>query len=177
MTRMLCTACNETTEPDTVIEGSDLIEMLGWLCFAIPGWLYCWWRHSARLKVCAHCGSNSLIREARAAQARRPRVEPRVAHRVRNSSGPERWPRALATPRARLRHGGIGALLVAGLIFCGMLSAIPEAPGSAMGAAISFGTLSAIWLIVETVRIVRLQPSRCAAWDAAGRSLTIEWLD
>jgi hypothetical protein len=177
MTRMLCTACNETAEPDTVIEGSDLVEMLSWLCLAIPGWLYCWWRHSARLKVCAHCGSDSLIREARAAQARGLPTEPRVVQRVRNAYGPDRWPQPLATPRDRLRHGGIGAVLIAGLVMFGMLSAIPQPPDSAVGAAVSFGTLSAIWLIVETTRIVRLQPSSCAAWDASGRALAIKWLD
>ncbi len=177
MTRMLCTACNETAEPDTVIEGSDLVEMLGWLCLAFPGWLYCWWRHSVRLKVCAHCGSDSLIREARAAQARRLRTEPRAVHRVRNAYGPERWPWALATPRGRLRHGGIGVLLVAGWVWFGILSAIPQPPGGAAGAALSFAALSAIWLIVETVRIVRLQPSSCTAWDASGRALAIEWID
>ena len=177
MTRMLCTACNETAEPDTVIEGSDLVEMLSWLCLAVPGWLYCLWRHSVRIKVCPLCGSDSLIREARAAQARRPRTEPRAVHRVRNAYGPERWPRALATPRERLRHGGIGALLIAGLALFGMLSAIPQPPSNAVGAALSFGALSAIWLTIETARIVRLQPSSCAAWDASGRALSIEWLD
>ena len=177
MIRMLCTACNETAEPDTVIAGSDLVEMLAWLCLAVPGWLYCWWRHSARLKVCAHCGSDSLIREARAAQARRLQTEPRVVQRVRNAYGPDRWPRPLATPRDRLRHGGIGAVLIAGLVLFGMLSAVPQPPESAVGAAVSFGTLSAIWLIVETARIVRLQPSSCTAWDASGRALAIKWLD
>jgi hypothetical protein len=177
MTQMLCTACNETAEPDTLIEGSDLVEMLSWLCLAVPGWLYCWWRHSLRLKVCAHCGSESLIREARAAKTRRLRTEPRAGQRVRNTHGPERWPRALATPRDRLRHGGVGALLVAGLVSFGMLNAIPQPPGNAVGAALSFGTLTAIWLIVEAVRIARLQPSSCAAWDASGRALAIKWLD
>jgi len=176
-TRMLCTACNETAEPDTVIEGSDLVEMLGWLCLAVPGWLYCWWRHSVRLKVCAFCGSDCLIREARAAQARRPRTEPRAVQRVRNAHGSERWPRALATPRDRLRHGGIGALLVAGLVVCGLSSAVSQSPGSAVGASLSFGALSAIWLVVETARIVRRQTSNCAAWDATGRALAVEWLD
>jgi len=177
MTRMLCTACNETAEPDTVITGSGLVEMLGWLCLAVPGWLYCWWRHSVRLKVCAHCGSDSLIREARAAQARRPRTEPRAVQSVQYERGSDHWPRALATPRDRLRHGGIGALLVMGLVAFAMLGAIPRPPESAVGAALSFGTLSAIWLIFEATRIVRLQPSKCAAWDASGRTLAIDWLD
>jgi hypothetical protein len=58
-----------------------------------------------------------------------------------------------------------------------MLSAISQSPGSAVGAAVSFGTLSAIWLIVETARIVRPQTSSCTAWDASGRALAIKWLD
>jgi hypothetical protein len=68
-------------------------------------------------------------------------------------------------------------VLVAGLVSFGMLSATPQPPDSAVGAAVSFGTLSAIWLIVETARIVRRQPSSCTAWDASGRALAIKWLD
>jgi hypothetical protein len=177
MIRMLCTACNETAEPDTVIAGSDLVEMLGWLCLAVPGWLYCWWRHSTRLKVCAHCGSDSLIREARAAQARRLQTEPRAVQRVRNAHGPDRWPRPLATPRDRLRDGGIGTVLVAGLVLFGTSSATSQPSEGAVGAVVSFGALSAIWLIVEIARIVRLRPSGCTAWDASGRRLAIKWLD
>ena len=71
--RMLCTDCFVTAEPDTVLEGSDLLELLGWCCLAAPGLLYCWWRHALRIKVCAFCGSRELVREARAAAARAPR--------------------------------------------------------------------------------------------------------
>ena len=177
MIRMLCAACNQTDEPDTLIAGSDLVEMLGWLCLAIPGWLYCCWRHHARLKVCAHCGSDSLIREARAAQVRRFPTEHRVVQRVRNAHGPDRWPRPLATPRDRLRHGGVGAVFVAGLVFFGIASAVPQSPDSAVGAALSFATLSAIWLSAETARIVRRRFPNCAAWSASGRRLAIKRLD
>ena len=68
--RMQCTSCLETADPETILDGSDLTEIVSWLCFVIPGWLYCYWRHSVRRKVCRFCGSGSLIREARAAQVR-----------------------------------------------------------------------------------------------------------
>jgi len=177
MTRMLCTACAQTDEPDTLVAGSDLVEMLGWLCLAVPGWLYCLWRHGVRLKVCAHCGSNSLIREARAAQARRFPTEPRIVRRVRSARGRDRWPQPLATPRERLRHGGVGAIFIAGLVVFGISSATPQASDDAVGAALAFGALSTVWLIFETARIVRRRSPGCAAWDASGRRLAIEWLD
>ena len=67
--RMLCTDCFETSHPQTLLAGSDRIEMVAWLCFALPGWLYCWWRHMLRIKVCGVCGGSSLVREARVAAA------------------------------------------------------------------------------------------------------------
>ena len=41
--RMVCADCFEVAVPDTVLEGSDLLELLAWACFGIPGLLYCWW--------------------------------------------------------------------------------------------------------------------------------------
>ena len=46
--RMLCTECLHLGEPDTVLEGSDRVELLAWCCFALPGLVYCWWRHLCR---------------------------------------------------------------------------------------------------------------------------------
>jgi hypothetical protein len=39
---MMCTDCFRTAEAHTLLEGSDLAEMLAWCCFALPGLLYCW---------------------------------------------------------------------------------------------------------------------------------------
>ena len=104
--RMMCTECFRTTEADTVLEGSDIVEMIAWGCFGIPGMLYCWWRHALRIKVCSVCGSGELVREARAAAARcLPQAQPPHEPGVCNLSGPVRWPRPFAVPRERLRHG------------------------------------------------------------------------
>jgi len=56
--RMMCTDCFRTAEADTVLEGSDLAEIVAWCFFAVPGLLYCWWRHALRIKVCPFCGSD-----------------------------------------------------------------------------------------------------------------------
>ena len=111
-TRMLCTDCFETSPPQTLLPGSDRLEWLGWLCLGLPGWLYCAWRHALRVKVCGACGGSSLVREARAAAARAPLVEPPP---VRNLRGPVRWPRPFAAPRQRLRAGAplVGASVLA----------------------------------------------------------------
>jgi hypothetical protein len=68
--RMLCTRCGATDRPDTRIGGSDLLEIVGWALLLVPGALYCWWRHASRQKVCSHCGSAAVVREARAASER-----------------------------------------------------------------------------------------------------------
>ena len=78
--RMLCTDCFETSHPQTLLAGSDRIEMVAWLCFALPGWLYCWWRHRLRIKVCGVCGGSSLVREARVAAANDPHAAPQAMH-------------------------------------------------------------------------------------------------
>ena len=49
--RMLCTDCGTTEHPITVLAGSDRLEMLGWLCLVIPGWLYCALRHLLRSRT------------------------------------------------------------------------------------------------------------------------------
>jgi hypothetical protein len=163
---MMCTECRATAYPDTVLEGSDLVEMLAWLCGAAPGWLYCGWRHMLRIKVCAACGSRALVREARAAAAwdalRAP--EPREV-RVCNLSGPVRWPPTLGTPRARLREGGVGALLCVTLL-----------AAWALGAALPVAMLASVWWIYAIVRVAQLRAgaSACRAWDGAGRELRIE---
>jgi len=155
--RMMCTLCFETAEPETILAGSDLVEIFGWLCLAAPGWLYCWWRHALRTKACPACGGQSLIREARAAQCRvAPASNPA---RIRSGSGGVVWPRALARPRERLLHGGIASALLAATAF---------GPSSAMLAVVaSFG-------VYEIGRVLRTRPAECRAWDHSGRSLRIE---
>lgn len=181
--RMMCTLCFETAEPETVLEGSDLAEILSWLCFALPGWLYCLWRHVLRSKVCPACGGESLIREARAAQLRV--AAPSVPPRIRSASGSVRWPHALASPRERLFHGGITAALIGSAAFSSLrtaaglstapsgLSIDPGMLGVGPGTAISVA-LCAGWLAFEIGRVMRMRAPSCSAWDESGRKLQIE---
>jgi hypothetical protein len=107
--RMLCTRCGSTDRPDTRIGGSDLVEVVGWALFLLPGALYCWWRHASRQKVCAHCGSPAVVREARAARERGVETET-AGGRLVFAARRLPW---LATPRERLRvvrWGGAAAL-------------------------------------------------------------------
>jgi hypothetical protein len=160
-TRMHCADCRATGLADTLLEGSDWIEMAGWLFGGLPGWLYCAWRHQLRIKVCSLCGSGALMRESRA-QARRnpPQAPPSFGAPVANHSGPSRWPRGLREPRQRLRLGGVWlaawALAAAGLPVVG-------------------GLLAAALLGREAARGLRhFGPGHCRAWDAQGRPLHIE---
>jgi hypothetical protein len=174
--RMQCTSCFETADPETILDGSDLTEIVSWLCFVLPGWLYCFWRHSVRRKVCRFCGSESLIREARAAQARNASQFESGRARIRSALDPRRWPHAFATPRKRLVHGGIGALLLSGLSLCWLLAALPQ-PSISAGLSASFFSYSCVgWMIVEMLRVLRHRAPRCSAWDESGREISIEWI-
>jgi len=175
---MMCTDCFRTAEANTLLEGSDLVEMLAWCCFALPGLLYCWWRHALRIKVCPFCGSRELVREARAAAERSPRqAPPSGGPRVENLAGPVRWPRALATPRERLRHGGVVASLVGAFLASAALSALGlAAPDGAVAAAYAIAVVCAGWITFQVVRVSQMRATLpgCKAWDHTGRPLRIE---
>jgi len=177
--RMLCTDCFQTAEADTVLEGSDHLEMLGWCCLVLPGLLYCWWRHALRIKVCAYCGGGDLVREARAARARQPlQAPPAWGSRVRNLSGPSLWPRAFGTPRDRLRHGAVAALLAVVLAVSGSLAQAAPAAGGTAASAATWGAAAAwgVWLAYQLHRLSQLRATLpgCRAWDEHGRALRIE---
>jgi hypothetical protein len=176
--RMMCTDCYRTAEADTVLEGSDLAEIVAWCFFAIPGLLYCWWRHALRIKVCPFCGSGDLVREARAAAAREPRQAPlATGPRVCSLDGSERWPRALAAPRDRLRHGGIAASLVGAFALTTALALLDLAPrDAAIATAYATAVACGLWIVYQLVRVSQMRASvpGCKAWDRYGRPLRIE---
>lgn len=176
--RMMCTECFRTAEAGTVLEGSDILEMIAWGCLGVPGLLYCWWRHALRIKVCSVCGSAELVREARAAAARSlPQALPASESEVRNLVGPVRWPQPFAAPRERLRHGSVPASLVGALSFCLVLAAFGLAPQASMVALIHWiASTCGAWILYEVVRVSRLRArwSSCKAWDRYGRPLRIE---
>ncbi|MFQ5417854.1 MAG: hypothetical protein ACE5FL_12510 [Myxococcota bacterium] len=176
--RMLCTDCGRTGEADTLLEGSDVVELVGWCCLALPGLAYCWWRHALRIKVCAFCGGRELIRETRAARQRElPQAPPSGGSQVRNLFGPVLWPRGLATPRERLRRGGVVAALAGALITSLAAAPLGLASAEASWAAVLWlGVASTGWSAYQGIRVAQLRAaeSRCRAWDRDGRPLRIE---
>jgi hypothetical protein len=38
-----------------------LIELVLWLCFAVPGLVYSLWRINSRHQACSACGSRALV--------------------------------------------------------------------------------------------------------------------
>lgn len=179
VTRMLCTECLHVGEPDTVLEGSDRVEIVAWCCFALPGLLYCWWRHLQRYKVCPECGSDALMRECRAAAARHaPQAPPAAGACVRSASGLGfSWPRPLGSTRVRLRHGSVGSLLFAAGCAAWLLGALGVAPNAhAVHVASAGWALCATWIARQVQQITRLRHGLpgCRAWDADGRPLRIE---
>lgn len=174
--RMMCMDCYHVAVPDTVLDGSDVLELLGWCCFGILGLLYCWWRHLNRIKVCAHCGSEELMRESHAAAERHvPQAPPSFGPCMLTRSGAARvrWPRALRTPRARLHSGSLGALLLSALVVFWTLDTLElAAPGMVTASCLLFGS----WLLHQLHHVSRLRSTLpgCRAWDQRGRPLHIE---
>jgi hypothetical protein len=176
---MMCTECFHVAVPDTVLDGSDFVELLAWACFAFPGLLYCWWRHVNRIKVCPDCRGTELLRESRASAARRPPdAAPSHGQRIRNAAGPVRWPAALANPRERLRSGSVSAFLLVASLLAWTLGMLDLAPADkAFAVLCASALLCATWIVHQGVQIARRRPSvaqQCRAWDQNGRTLHIE---
>jgi hypothetical protein len=157
-TRMYCTDCREIDFADTRIPGRDEFEMLAWLFGGLPGWLYCAVRHALRRKLCAHCGSEQLMREARAAAVRALVLAPRA--RIESRARFAHWPAHLRDPRRRLVWGPVW--LGTWVLF-----------GAGWGPVA--GVLIGGCLVSEGFGLCRqLFGRRCRAWDATGRPLRIE---
>lgn len=176
---MLCTDCLRVSIPGTLLSGSDVAEAVAWCFFAVPGWVYCWWRHLNRIKVCPECGSRELMRESRAAAARNQWDEPRGNAIIRNVSGKRFWPAPLSSPRSRLRSGVLGTLPPSAASIVGILGIAgvltPELALALIGGCIVW---AAGWLISQGVRVTSLRAAfgGCRAWDSHGRPLRIEIL-
>jgi hypothetical protein len=170
---MLCTGCFETSRPKTLLAGSDRVEVLAWLCFALPGWLYCAWRHALRTKACGVCGGTSLIREARAAAARDPQAALAPTPPVESLRGPLRWPHDLATPRERLHAGAPGVLAGVCCLLSALLAARAPGPGW-LPALLLLGSLvlGSAWLVRHARQWQRTRA--CRAWLPDGREIQIE---
>jgi hypothetical protein len=57
-----CTNCNELTLGKKFTPGKFWIEVILWLLFLLPGFLYSLWRLSGRKLVCDKCGNPYLIK-------------------------------------------------------------------------------------------------------------------
>lgn len=177
--RMLCTDCGRTARPDTWLEGSDRLELAGWLLGVLPGLLYCWWRHETRRKACMCCGGFALVRESRSARRRRPDPAFESPGRVRNASGFRRWPRPLRTPRERLRHGGAALSCLALSLAAFGLGLAPGAAGPAPWRLLPLAAAASLaWTLSLAIRLWRSERTAvaCEAWDAQGRRIPIQAL-
>ena len=175
---MLCTECQAVTVPETVLSGSDFAELVAWSCLVVPGYLYCLWRHWNRAKACPSCGSHALMRQSKASRARlgTPNVDA-LSVRVRNETGPVRWPAPLRAPRERLRNGLVGTVPPMLALLSWLCAAVGWLSLGALVvlAAVAF-TCSLVWVIHHGLQLARLQVtlSRYGAWDEGGRALPIE---
>jgi hypothetical protein len=178
--RMLCTSCFETSDPLTLVEGSDRLELLAWCVGGLPGWLYCAWRHALRRRICAFCGGGDLVREARATRRRGPRqAPPSGGPSIRSATSPVRWPRALRAPRARLRHGGVALALGGAAGLAWLLSSLGlAAPAALATASQAAAGLGAAWASLLAIRVAHVSAAapRCQAWDEHGRPIPIQLL-
>ena len=58
---MICPVCGTRGEPKQITKGSTAIELILWLCFAVPGLIYSIWRLSSRQPGCPSCGTVGMI--------------------------------------------------------------------------------------------------------------------
>ena len=56
-----CTSCGYVGEPKTITRGTFAVEVVLWLCFLVPGFIYSVWRMSSRHDGCPTCGLTTLI--------------------------------------------------------------------------------------------------------------------
>lgn len=56
-----CKACGHSGPSKTVVRGSIWLELILWLCFLIPGFIYSVWRLTGKTSACTECGSHDLV--------------------------------------------------------------------------------------------------------------------
>ena len=57
----ICPHCGTKADPEMMVKGSLLIEIILWLCFIIPGLIYSLWRLSNKISVCPKCEQPGMI--------------------------------------------------------------------------------------------------------------------
>lgn len=58
---MVCANCGYFGKNKVIYKGSDLMELLLWLCFLFPGFFYSLWRICTKHKGCPNCGDKNMI--------------------------------------------------------------------------------------------------------------------
>ena len=76
---LVCTVCGHVGSSKTITKGHFALEVVLWLCFLIPGFIYSVWRHTSCYEVCPGCGKQNLL----------PRTAP-MAQKFLNENFPEK---------------------------------------------------------------------------------------
>lgn len=175
---MLCLHCGRLSVPDTRWGGSDAAELIAWSLWSVPAWLYCYWRHLGRGKACAHCGSQELMRESRAANRRRGEATQGGAARAAPlASRAHRLAEFRRQPRQRLPAGALAMLLGCATACAGALGffgAIRTAELLAYSQLASLAALACFVLHCALKGSRGAVLARCQAWDEQGRKLRIQ---
>lgn len=58
---VVCRHCGHVGPDTKKTPGSFVLELLLWLCFLLPGFIYSIWRHAARHRACEKCGSKEIL--------------------------------------------------------------------------------------------------------------------
>ena len=58
---LVCTACGHVGTTKTITKGHFALEVVLWLCFLVPGFIYSVWRHTSRYEACPVCGNQNLL--------------------------------------------------------------------------------------------------------------------
>ena len=57
----ICSNCGYEGNPVSYTPGRFWMELLLWICFAIPGLIYSIWRLAGRKKVCPKCKAPNMV--------------------------------------------------------------------------------------------------------------------
>lgn len=58
---MFCPNCGAVEIPKSITRGSFLLELVLWLCFLVPGFIYSIWRLTSRYEGCPVCEQAGMV--------------------------------------------------------------------------------------------------------------------
>ena len=59
--QLVCTNCGHVGDTTKVTKGHFALEVVLWLCFLVPGFIYSIWRLTTRHEACPVCGNPNLL--------------------------------------------------------------------------------------------------------------------